>query len=196
MVTAGGRAATAGRCSGRVGRLLAVATLLVGAACTSSVQDNTVSSDRARCPQGGAVPIAGFPDVALHCLTGPGMTRVSLTHGRPEVINMWASWCYPCREEIGELEQAHRRLGTRVLFLGIDERDQRAPAVAFLGDHGVSYPQAMDPNGHFARALGFLGVPNTIAIDAAGHVVYRYRGQLTAAALDDLLAALGIRSEE
>jgi thiol-disulfide isomerase/thioredoxin len=175
-------------------RLLAApALVLVVSACSTSPQQTIMTGPHAApCPQRTGRQIAGFPDQRLRCLTGPGSLRVSVSPGRPEVINVWASWCYPCRQEIDLLERAHRRLGNRVAFLGVDEKDRPAAAIAFLDDHLVGYPQVSDPDGGFAHALGFSGVPDTIAVDAAGHVVFRYKGQLTATALDDLLGALGV----
>lgn len=180
-----------------VRRLLTTPVLFLAIAACSTTSEQAVTSGPGTrsCPEGTGRQIVGFPNQRLSCLSGPGSMRISVTDGRPEVINVWASWCYPCRQELDLLERTHRRLGSQVLFVGVDEKDRPAPAVKLLGDHGVTYPQVMDPDGRFARALGFSGVPDTIAVDAAGHVVYRHKGQLTAAAVDDLVRALGVRSQ-
>lgn len=145
------------------------------------------------CPTGSGHPIEGLPHLALPCLARPGRTvTVSATHGRPAVINLWASWCGPCRRELPLLEEAHRAVGDRVLFLGVDVRDSRSRALAFLGDHEVSYPQVYDEAGAVARAFRFAGVPDTVVVDASGHVVYRHAGELDPATLEAALARLGL----
>ena len=145
------------------------------------------------CATGSGRPLEGLAHLGLPCLARPARTvTVTAMHGRPEVINLWASWCGPCRRELPLLEQAHRTVGDRVLFLGVDVRDSRSRALAFLGDHGVSYPQVYDEAGAVARAFRFAGVPDTVVVDARGHVVYRHAGELDRATLEAALAKLGL----
>ena len=145
------------------------------------------------CPTGAGRPVQGLSHLALPCLARPALAvTVSATHGRPELVNVWASWCGPCRRELPLLEEAHRAVGDRVLFLGVDVRDSRSRALAFLAEHGVSYPQVYDEAGAAARALRFAGVPDTVVVDARGHVVYRHAGELDAATLEAALARLGL----
>lgn len=145
------------------------------------------------CPTGAGGAIEGLPHLDLPCLARPARTvTVSATRGRPEVINLWASWCGPCRRELPLLEQAHRTVGDSVLFLGVDVRDSRSRALGFLGDHRVSYPQVYDEAGAVARAFRFAGVPDTVVVDAGGHVVYRHAGELDRATLEAALAKLGL----
>lgn len=148
---------------------------------------------RSACPSGTGTPIAGVRPTVLPCLTGTAHTvTVGAVHGRPEVINVWASWCRPCRAEAALLESAYRRAGGRVLFLGVDTRDERASALRFLAANGVSYPQVFDASAAFALRQGVPGLPYTLIVDASGRVVLRRIGQLTEAALRDGLASAGV----
>jgi cytochrome c biogenesis protein CcmG/thiol:disulfide interchange protein DsbE len=144
------------------------------------------------CPAATGAPIAGVRHTVLPCLDGSGAVTVSTGYGRPEVINLWASWCGPCRTESDLLESAHRRAGDRVFFLGVDTRDERSAALRFLGAAGVTYPQVLDPGATLARAEGVPGLPYTLVVDAGGRVVWRHVGVLTAPALRGGLALAGV----
>jgi DsbE subfamily thiol:disulfide oxidoreductase len=113
--------------------------------------------------------------------------------GRPLLVNVWASWCGPCREELPLLERARVAAAGRVAFLGVDVRDARSRALTFLAAHPVGYPQLFDPDGAVARALRFAGVPDTVIVDRTGRVIYRHAGQLDAAALQRALARAGAK---
>lgn len=103
-------------------------------------------------------------------LTQPG-TTVSLAQypGRVVVLNVWGSWCGPCRSEAAELVQvANATVGQGVQFLGIDVRDSRQAGADFARDFGLSYPSIFDPPGRTLFALAGLPrsvVPLTIVLD-------------------------------
>ncbi|HET7173318.1 MAG TPA: redoxin family protein [Nocardioidaceae bacterium] len=150
--------------------------------------------DQAACPSGDGTPIVGIPILMLPCLTAAGPNvSVSSVHGRPEVINIWASWCGPCKQETPLLQRVHAAIGHRVLFLGVDVRDTRSRALAFLAYYGVSYAQVFDSGGRFPLSLHLAGVPNTLFVDAAGKVVYRRIGALDEQQLRIGLARAGVR---
>ncbi len=98
------------------------------------------------------------------------------------MINFWGSWCAPCRVENPEFQAVHADAADRgVQFLGIDVKDQRQLAAAFLDEVGVPYPSAFDPRGEVA--LSFSGfpanvVPATILLDRDGRVTAVYTGQV------------------
>jgi cytochrome c biogenesis protein CcmG, thiol:disulfide interchange protein DsbE len=145
------------------------------------------------CPTRTGTPIAGVPATTLPCLTGTGgAVHVSQVRRRPTVINLWASWCPPCRHELPLLQRAHAATGGRVQFLGVDVRDSRTTATEFLAAQGVSYAQVYDDQGVFPRALGFAGVPDTLVVDARGRVVLRRAGEVTAAQLSAALSSAGV----
>ena len=131
--------------------------------------------------------------MVLPCLTDPGgLVRITPGSGQAQVINVWASWCEPCRREAPLLETAYRAAGDRVLFLGIDSRDEHGAALRFLRSTAVGYPQAFDAQGSVARRLGIPGVPYTVVVGASGEIVLRQLGQLTEQALDTALARAGV----
>ena len=139
----------------------------------------------------GSEPGAVAPDFSLVDLRDAGR-RVSLreARGTPVVLNFFAAWCTPCREELPLLREAHARLGGKVEFLGIDHLDDREKAVALLDRFGVTYPAGFDPDGQVARRLHLRGLPSTVFIDSDGRIVGIAAGQLTQASLDGFLAKL------
>jgi cytochrome c biogenesis protein CcmG/thiol:disulfide interchange protein DsbE len=119
--------------------------------------------------------------------------------GVPVVVNVWASWCGPCKLEAPHLAAAARRFGDRIQFLGVDILDQRSSARAFIRSEGWDYPSLFDPAGAIRSGLGFVGQPDTVFFDRRGHRVgfsaggttYRaWQGPITGQALDSILTQL------
>lgn len=174
-------------------RLLGLSLLALALAACAGAPGPATSTGCPASTGSSTHPVHGLPHLALPCLARPDQSvTVSATHGRPEIINVWASWCGPCRRELPLLERAHRTVGDAVLFLGVDVRDSRPRALAFLAAHGISYPQVYDETGSVARAFRFAGVPDTVVVSSGGRVVYRHAGELDATALEAALAKLGI----
>jgi cytochrome c biogenesis protein CcmG/thiol:disulfide interchange protein DsbE len=112
--------------------------------------------------------------------------KLAALRGVPVVVNQWASWCPPCRAEFPFFAELAERYRDRVAFLGLNSRDERAPAEAFLDEHAVNYPSIYDENGDQARSIG-AGVswPTTVFFDAEGTAVFiRQGGYADAAALE------------
>lgn len=107
--------------------------------------------------------------------------------GKPLVLNFWASWCGPCREEMPAFQAAATRLGDRVGFLGVNHQDSRSPALQLMKETGVEYASGYDPKGKVAPDYGVRGMPATIFISPEGVVLERRLGQLNAADLDRAL---------
>jgi thiol-disulfide isomerase/thioredoxin len=102
---------------------------------------------------------------------------LSALRGIPVVVNVWASWCGPCRAEFPLFQVASVRLGRHVAFLGIDTLDNAADARAFLAKLPLSYPSYEDPSAALARSLApTLGVPITVFLNRAGRVSYFHDG--------------------
>jgi len=141
----------------------------------------------AACPATGTG--SGLPALTLSCLTaGPAVNPARLG-GSPVLVNLWASWCVPCQQEMPALQRAYALHGRQVRFLGVDTEDEHDSASDFLAAVAVHYPQVVDDRGDLLHRLGGTGLPVTLVLDAAGKVVYSHRGQLTAPALAKALAA-------
>ncbi len=96
--------------------------------------------------------------------------------GRPVVLNLWASWCPPCRDELPLLQREAAERGTRVAFLGVDVDDRRDAARRTLEEVFLPYPSVEDPDRRILRELGPAGLPATVIYDARGEVVNRRQG--------------------
>jgi cytochrome c biogenesis protein CcmG/thiol:disulfide interchange protein DsbE len=107
--------------------------------------------------------------------------------GHPLVVNFWASWCPPCRQEMAALASAARREAGRVAFVGIDTNDQRSSAVSFADEAGVTYPIAFDATATVARQERLYGLPVTLFVSATSKVVGRQLGPLTSSRLEQLI---------
>jgi cytochrome oxidase Cu insertion factor (SCO1/SenC/PrrC family)/thiol-disulfide isomerase/thioredoxin len=138
---------------------------------------------------GSPAPLAGLHRQASQLLgsTNALMARLHTLRGYPVVVNIWASWCGPCRAEFGLLANAAARYGRRVAFLGADYNDVQGDAQAFLHQHQVSYPSYQVPQAGIGSLLpgGVQGTPTTVFIGPTGKVAYVHTGQyLTQGTLD------------
>lgn len=131
------------------------------------------------------------PSFVLPDVRGSGATVGLGSGGRPVVVNFFASWCVPCREELPLLEQASRRLAGSVDVVGVDVGDSRTAAVELLDRTGVTFPAGFDPDRKVASRYRLQGMPTTVFVDGRGRVAGVARGKLTAAELDRHLALLG-----
>ncbi len=144
-------------------------------------------------PPTAAPPADRLPALTLPCLTpGPDIDLAAL-RGRPVLINLWASWCVPCREEMPLLQAAHERYGEQVQFLGVDTLDSADLAADFLVETGVTYPQLVDLDGDLLDHLRIPGLPVTVVLDADGRVATKHIGELNQESIDNLLTGVLVR---
>jgi thiol-disulfide isomerase/thioredoxin len=121
-----------------------------------------------------------------------GAFDLAAWRGHVVVVNFWSSDCGPCRSEAQTLEQVFRDNRSRgVEFLGVDIRDDRASAQAFVRSHGVEYPSIYDPSG--TVGLEFHGLapnatPTTIVLDREGRIAARHSGAILYTQLRDVVA--------
>ena len=124
------------------------------------------------------------PAFRLPVLSGDGSIALGDYRGEVVVLNFWASWCGPCRQEAPDLEGVWEQYRERrVQFLGVDHADARGDAIAFRRAFGVTYPSVFDPAGQVAIRYHLLGLPTTLIISPAGRIAYRIVGKTDASTL-------------
>lgn len=162
--------------------LLALAALaLLASGCGSSGGDfDSGHPDYERALAGAPAPLAGLYSQANRLL--PGGTdafeaRIARLKGYPVVVNVWASWCGPCRFEFPTLQKLSARYGKRVAFLGVNSQDSDANAEEFLAEAPVPYPSYTDPDKGLIESLGGIGgLPDTAFYDRDGKLLHLQQG--------------------
>jgi cytochrome c biogenesis protein CcmG, thiol:disulfide interchange protein DsbE len=125
------------------------------------------------------------PEFELDRLDGDGALKLSSLRGQAVVLNFWASWCNPCRDEAPELQQAAETWADDgVVVLGLDFNDFSGDARRFADKYGLTYPIVTDPQGAVAGRFGVTGVPETFFIDKSGRIVSHVRSQIAADELE------------
>lgn len=137
-------------------------------------------------PLGAQVAGDTAPDVRLESLGGDTL-RLSDFRGRPVVLNFWASWCPPCRNEMPMLADVWRaRHDSGLVVIGVDGRDQEKTlndVRRFIARYEVPFPILLDEGGKVRQRYRLLGLPTTVFIDRGGTVRFVNIGPLTRAAL-------------
>jgi thiol-disulfide isomerase/thioredoxin len=143
------------------------------------------------CPPGLGPEV---PDLVLPCLGGgEDVALRGAPPGRPTLVNVWGSWCVPCREEVPHLVDLAERAGDRVGVVGVLTQDTPLRGLAFSKDYGIRYPSVVDDQGEVMRAFA-SGPPVTLFLDAQGRIAHREVGKLDLRELEALVAEhLGVQ---
>ncbi len=185
-------------------RLLLAAVLLAGAiaGCSQEAADVGETSGYVA-GDGSSVILPVDRRNPAPVLTGTDLDGESIDtadwQGEPGVINVWASWCAPCRAEAPELVAVAEQYPD-VHFLGLNTRDSDGPARAFVDKFGIAYPNLPDPDGRlvlqFSDSLPPQAIPSTLLIDAQGRVAGRFLGAVGAGELDAALQKLAAEPDD
>ncbi|MBB3231908.1 TlpA disulfide reductase family protein [Halomonas stenophila] len=133
-------------------------------------------------PLGGGMALRELPELTLDNLEGEPVALASLT-GQTVVINLWATWCPPCRREMPLLAEADARDDVTVVV--INQGEDLLPVVRYLDDQGLAFEHALlDPRQSMLVASGAPGLPTTLLFDAEGRAREQHVGELTRATLD------------
>lgn len=138
-------------------------------------------------------PAPNFTLVLLHTDSSKNTLSLSNFKGKPIVLNFWASWCQPCKEELPLLENAWIQMQTQnknIVFLGIDFQESNTDASSFLLQHGITYMAGLDTDGSIANKYGVSSLPQTFFIDRHGTVTSREPQELTAQELSSNLQSI------
>jgi thiol-disulfide isomerase/thioredoxin len=130
------------------------------------------------------------PDFALSSVSGASKTLAAYK-GRVVVMNMWATWCPPCRQEIPALERyarGHERRG--IVVVGVDQGEPTAPVVSFVREQRIGYPVLLDPAQRYWHYYDVTAIPTTIVLDRRGVAVKAYFGEFDPAAIDRTIASV------
>ncbi|HEY8450967.1 MAG: TlpA disulfide reductase family protein [Micromonosporaceae bacterium] len=128
-----------------------------------------------------------LPDLTLPCVTGGEPVDLSRLAG-PAVVNLWASWCEPCRDELPVLQRFADRAAGRVHVVGVVTEDTRTRAVWLALDTGVTFPSVHDVDGRLHDRLPAVGLPVTLFVDADGRIRHLHNAPLDDGTLAELAA--------
>ncbi|NPA31607.1 MAG: TlpA family protein disulfide reductase [Chloroflexi bacterium] len=131
------------------------------------------------------------PDFTLRTLTGDEV-RLGDQRGRVVVLNLWATWCEPCKAEMPLLQALAVRHPDDLVVLGVNYGEEPETVAAFVDEYGLTFPILLDPQHQVVRLYGVRGLPTTVFIDAQGRVQGVHLGALDAAALRKYLRPLGV----
>ena len=114
-----------------------------------------------------------LPEVGLPCFDRGRIVYVGQLRG-PAVINLWASWCGPCRTELPAFKRYSQRAAGLVTVVGVNSEDSRTGATSIVEDLGLTFPNLVDDRGKLRTGLGKTALPVTVFVDRAGRIAHVY----------------------
>lgn len=139
-----------------------------------------------RAPQAGELA----PDFVLTFADG-ARQKLSDWQGQPVVLNFWATWCSPCKEEMPTFVKTYgARSQDGLVIVGINAEESAGQAAAFMQSYQMTFPVALDEQGEIQQLYGVRGLPTTFFIDREGRIAQAWTGLLLAPMLDELLAEI------
>jgi peroxiredoxin len=140
--------------------------------------------------QRGLDPGELAPDFEMQFGDG-SRSRLSDWVGKPVVLNFWATWCAPCREEMPEFVAAYDRYqDDGLVIVGVNAQEAASQAAEFMAEYGVDFPVALDTRGDVQQLYNVRGLPTTVFIDREGRIVDRWVGLLTGPLLEEFMAEI------
>ena len=124
--------------------------------------------------------LAGSPAQSFEVRRTDGRIDSLARHrGQVVLLNLWATWCPPCREEMPALERFARENAGKVVVLGVDQGESASAAAAYAKERGVTFPILVDEQQQYGRTYAAIGLPTSVIVDRSGHVVVGIDGQMT-----------------
>jgi thiol-disulfide isomerase/thioredoxin len=157
-----------------VPRFLVIAAVLFLSACYNA-------PDAGRSGGGsGPASLAGAPAQSFDVPRTDGRIDSLARHrGQVVLMNLWTTWCPPCRDEMPALQRFARENAGKVVVLGIDQGESASTALAFAKERGVTFPILVDEQQQYGRAYEGIGLPTSVVVGRDGHVVKGIDGAMT-----------------
>lgn len=130
---------------------------------------------------GGPSTLAGAPAVSFEIARPDGKPdSLARYRGKVVLVNLWATWCPPCREEMPALERIYRAHAPQgLIVLGIDQGESANVAAAYAHARGVTFPILVDDQQQYGRAYAAQGLPTSVLVDRTGHVIKGVDGEMS-----------------
>jgi thiol-disulfide isomerase/thioredoxin len=156
-----------------VRRLLFIASVMFLSACYNA-------PDAGKAASGGPGSLTGAPAQSFDLQRIDGRTDSLARHrGQVVLLNIWATWCPPCREEMPALQRFARENAGRVVVLGVDQGESAGVARAYAKERGVTFPILVDEQQQYGRAYSALGMPTSVIVGRDGRVIKGVDGPMT-----------------
>jgi len=153
--------------------LLIIAVVIVLSGCYNAPDPNGAAVS-------GPAALAGAPAQSFDVRRTDGrQDSLARYHGRVVLLNLWATWCPPCQQEMPALERFAQENARRVVVLGVDEGESAAAAGAYAREHGVTFPILVDEQQQYGRTYRGIGLPTSVIVGRDGRVVRGIDGAMT-----------------